>query len=433
MNFSMKRARTIARREYLTTIKRRAFLFTVIFIPIYFSFIMTFTSKMAMDEAKRTMKETTSVGVVDSSGMFAMAPSELHTETETSGGPKLMGSSPEIASLVTTGVKSYPDFAAGEQALRAKDIRQLLVVPPDFVQTGRLRRYLIKQSVFGGASDRLYGRWVSTGLLSGRVDSLTSERISRPLNGMQSFTLDRITDSFLLYDDRKELFTLFIPIAIAGLLATSILIGGQYLLQGVSEERESRILESLLCTVSTDDIMVGKLIGLGGAGLTMVGVWTVAGLYLAGPQMALAQVHLPPALFLFGFVYFLLGYLLYASIMTAIGAITTNLREANQYAMLFTFSIMIPVILMWAIVGRPEGQLATALSLIPFTAPTATVMRLGTGYPIPAWQLATSVGLLALTAFLTMKAGSKVFRIGLLLYGKTPNLPEIMKWVSSKD
>jgi len=214
------------------------------------------------------------------------------------------------------------------------------------------------------------------------------------------------------------------------LLSIAIVTGGQYLLQGVSEEKESRILESLICTVSPSDLMVGKLVGLGGAGLTLVGAWLLMGSALAANAAVFMQFHPSILLLAFGLPFFLIGYLCYASLMCGIGAIASNLREAQQIALTFTMLNFVPMWAFWAIVAQPNAGTAVGLSMFPLTAPTAMMMRLAaTNGGVPLWQVATSLAILATTAALAVFASSRIFRIGMLLYGKTPNLPEILRWV----
>ena len=211
----------------------------------------------------------------------------------------------------------------------------------------------------------------------------------------------------------------------------SIITGGQYLLQGVSEEKESRILESLLCSVTPDELMLGKLLGLGGAGLTLVGVWVVAGLMASAGLLSVLNVSLPPALLLAAFAYFLLGYLFYASIMTGIGAMTSNLREAAQLSTVLTLLNFVPFWMLVKILNSPNSGLAVGLSLFPPSAATTMMLRMSaasvSGAHIPAWEIATSLGLLALSAIAALAIGSRMFRLGMLLYGKSPNLPEIVR------
>jgi ABC-2 type transport system permease protein len=208
-----------------------------------------------------------------------------------------------------------------------------------------------------------------------------------------------------------------------------IMMGGSYLLQGLAEEKQSRILESLLCALSVEELLAGKLLGLGAAGLTLVGVWMAAGLILGAPQLAAGPIPLSPELLVLAVVYFVLGYLFYASLMGAIGAVTNDLREAQQIAAMLSFMNAIPLILLVVILAHPSGAVAVGLSLFPPTAPTAMMLRLGApSSSVAPWQIGLSLVLLAGSGWLVLRGAARVFRIGLLMYGKTPSLPEILRW-----
>ena len=424
MSLSWKRAWIVARREYLTTVRRKAFLLTLVAMPLYFGGIMVFATRSASTHRIEAMRGFTQLAVVDSSGLFAEAPRHVRTRLAVD----LTGTS-DRAETFDTEIVFYPDQANLERALRSKRARQGLVISADYLASGRLRRYSNSQNVLGtGGATRTIERWLALGLLGGRVDSLRAERASRPSLVLDDYALGR-TGDFELKDERRESLDFMIPFLFSVLLGTCIITGGQYLLQGLSEEKESRILESLLCTLSAEDLLAGKLLGLGAAGLTLVAVWMGAGLALGGPMMALANTQPSPALLAVAVVYFLLGYLFYGSLMTAIGAVTNNMREAQQFAMMFTFAIFVPFLLMTSILGSPDGPLAVSLSLFPPTAPTTMMLRLGLpGANVPIWQLSTSIALLALTCWLVVRGAARVFRIGLLMTGKPPNLPEILRW-----
>jgi ABC-2 type transport system permease protein len=435
MRFSMSRALTIARREFITTIKRRAFLFTVIAMPAYFSFIMTFSVRMGESEVRRTLGKTTTLGLVDSTGLLATAPDHLEFDIPRESNPfaQRRGAPAPAAQRMSTRIVRFPTGDAAEAALRADQVQQVVVLPTDYLEHGGARYYRKETSVMGsGSQERLVLRWLTGALLAGRVESTLVERAARPGRGLVNYTLEKDTGRLVVQDDAREMIGVFLPLLLAALLGTAIVTGGQYLLQGVSEEKESRILESLLCTVSTDDLMVGKMIGLGGAGLAMVGVWTAVGLFYGSPLLAIADYALPATTLLLALTYFLLGYIFYASIMTGIGAITNNMREAQQFAFMFTFANFVPFVTMWATLSQPNGTLSTVMSFIPMTAPTQMMMRLGTGASIPLWHIVGSIAILVASAVLMLRVSSRVFRIGLLLYGKTPNLPEIMRWATSR-
>jgi ABC-2 type transport system permease protein len=144
----------------------------------------------------------------------------------------------------------------------------------------------------------------------------------------------------------------------------------------------------------------------------------------------MARVQMTPVLLVMMLAYLLLGFLFYASLMTGIGAITNNMREAQQFAFVFTFSNFIPFILITKILAHPDGPVAVALSMFPPTAPTTMMLRLSSNAgAVPPWQVAVSLTIMLVAAVGALLAAARVFRVGLLMYGKTPTLPEILRWV----
>ncbi len=425
MSLSWKRAWIVARREYLTTVRRKAFLFTLIAVPLYFGGIMMLSTRNQLSGRRDAMRGFTKLGVTDSSGLYGNASRSILTRMSFELDAKARADS------FRTAVELFPDQRSLEQAVREGSVSEGLVIPADYLETGAVRRYSRPQGLFGG-SGRPVNPWLVQNLVAGLVDSARAERAAHPAVVSASYTLDRKTGQFMVKDDKRELMEFMVPFLFSILLGMCIITGGQYLLQGLTEEKESRILESLLCTLSADDLLAGKLVGLGATGLTLVGVWLGAGLLVGGPMVALVRLQLPTAVLAVGFLYFLLGYLFYGGLMTAIGAITNNMREAQQFAMMFTFANFIPFLVMTQVLDKPDGPLAVGLSLFPPTAATAMVMRLAApAANVPAWQLAASLALLALAGWLVLRGAARVFRIGLLMYGKTPNLPEILRWAAT--
>lgn len=432
MKFRWQRALTVASREYVTTVSRKAFVLTLIGTPLFYSLIMVVMIKPQIDESIKAMRAFRAMGVVDSSGLFAAAPDEIRTQMDVEAismrkgtpGPK-----PPPEAFVT----KVLNYAAPESALAALergDLKQVLVIPPDYLAHGRVRRYVGSENVFNdGQQERPVQRWLTRGLLAGRVDSTLGERASRPTRAMDVYTLNR-EGAWEHRDDSSQVFEFLVPFIAGLLLSMSIVIGGQYLLQGVSEEKESRILESMLCTLTPEDLVVGKLLGLGGAGLTLVGSWALVLAAFSGTAALASNVSVSPVVLVLMVAYFLLGYLFYASLMTGIGAITNNMREAQGFSFMFTFMNFIPFYMMTTLVGHPEAPLSVGLSLFPPTAPVSMLLRVASpSSHVPAWQIALSLALLAGTAYLALRAAAKIFRIGLLLYGKTPTLPEIVRWL----
>ena len=430
MSFSWKKTFTIAQREYLTTVRRKAFLFTIFGTPALYAVLMTLMIRPQMGDRARQMHEFHSLGVVDSSGVFTDAEPEIVGTVATDFSITSAQVSKRDSFRIV--VRMLADQAEGERALHAGEVNQLLVVPAGYLESGRLRRYALSTNIFSSQDERAVSSWVVRSLLRGRIDPERVARVTSPARGMELLTPDPHDPGvFERHDERREMVDFLLPFAFGMLMGLCIVIGGQYLLQGVAEEKESRILESMLCSVTPAELLAGKMLGLGSAGLTLVGVWILAGAFSSAGVLSFIHVSVPASLLVLGLLYFLFGYVFYASIMMAVGALTSNLREATQFSGYLTLLNVCPFWAMFVFINTPNSPFAVGMSLFPPTAATSMMLRMSasavSGAVIPPWQIATSLGLLALSGVITLMMGSKLFRLGMLLYGKTPNLPEIMR------
>ena len=427
MSASRQRIFTVARREFLTTVKRRAFLLTLIGTPAYFAFITFISTSATIQEKKDALKDLDVLAVVDSSGLFANASREIRTTFKTDLG--IARRTPVMPDSVSfhTEVRFYSSLDSALVEVRSGRIPQAVVIPSDYVENGRIRRYTRPNSPFNSGDRRAIGGWLARNLVASKVGEEVAARAARPSEEEQLLTLSR-NGRFELKDDSREVADFLVPMFFSMLLGISIMIGGQYLLQGVAEEKESRILESMMCQVSAEELMAGKLLGLGAVGLVTVGTWVGLGLALSGPALTMLPIATQPMV-LVACLYFFLGYLFFGSIMTGIGAMTNNMREAQQFAVWFTLMNFAPFILVTVILAHPDAPLPFWLSMFPPTASTTMMLRLGASNSVvPPWQVALSLVLLAGSGLLALKASARIFRIGLLMYGKTPTLPEIVRW-----
>jgi ABC-2 type transport system permease protein len=232
-------------------------------------------------------------------------------------------------------------------------------------------------------------------------------------------------------DPRGALTRSGIAYALFLLLFMSIFSSSQYLLQGMAEEKENRVMEMVLSSLTPGQLMTGKLLGLGSAGLLQLGVWV--GMGMAGTLFLPAiAVVLEPATFAVCFAYFLLGYLLFGSLMLGFGSLGTTLRESQQIASLWSLIGATPVFLIFSVFEHPQGSVARVFSFIPFTSPPTMMLR----YTVdpqgtPLWEILLSMGLLAASTGLALLVSARLFRAGLLLYGKRPGPREIWRWVVS--
>jgi ABC-2 type transport system permease protein len=202
------------------------------------------------------------------------------------------------------------------------------------------------------------------------------------------------------------------------------LVYGQQNLTVVIEEKSSRMVEVLLSSLRPEELMLGKVMGIGLAALTQVAVWALAGILTSTQGVAIAGAQINLSLFgpwfWFNFLwFFLLGYFLYASLYAGIGAMCNSIQDAQQFSGVLTMGVVLPIMLMMFVIKAPDGTPATVLSLIPFFSPILMFMRISVSNP-PLWQVLASYALLVATIWWANKAAGKLFRAGILLYGAAP-------------
>jgi ABC-2 type transport system permease protein len=209
-----------------------------------------------------------------------------------------------------------------------------------------------------------------------------------------------------------------------------ILFYGMNVARSIIEEKTSRIFEVLLATMKPTEMLAGKVIGVGAVGLSQVGIWIAVAVAAASLIPAMHDVHVLPSvgqacLFV---VFFLLGYLLYSSIAAALGAMTNSEQELQQMQMFLMMPLITCSLIVFNVVTNPDGPLARVFSFIPFTAPLIMYTRVIVGKPSPV-AVAISILELIVTIAVVLWLSSRIYRVGILMYGKKPNLPEILRWL----
>jgi ABC-2 type transport system permease protein len=222
------------------------------------------------------------------------------------------------------------------------------------------------------------------------------------------------------------------------LIYLSIFIYGAYIMRGVLEEKNNRIVEVIVSSVRPTTLMLGKILGIGLVGLTQYAVWAALSLVIALPGVATVAgmgeglPHIPAATIGAFVLFFLLGYFLYASLYAALSAPFNTEQEAQQFVMIPGMMLILTSTTWFFAFNQPNGRLATVLSFFPFTAPLMMFMRISVQTP-PLWQIATSVALLVATIVAVAWFAGRIYRVGILMYGKKPTLPEIFRWAMQAD
>jgi len=403
----MRKIAIIAWHEYTTNVRRIGFIFVTLLFPAlgllgivvagFFSGEATsFLKSQFVPPARQT-------GIVDHARLFT-----------------------PIAPQFAKSFVAYPDEAAAKRALLADQIAAYVVISADYIATGKVTSYT--KSFFGSSSSSDSGdlrAFLVTGLLAGKVDQGVLTRVAAPAK-LDLVTLDAKGKSQA--GGGLAIVAGFVaPYIFSILLFVSVFASAGYLLRSVSEEKETRVIEIVLSSVAPTELMAGKVIGLGALGLTQVGVWLLSSFALSGGLGALfagAVMILNPGSFVLAALYFLLGYLLFGAIMATAGSLGTNVRESQQLAGVFSFTASIPWFFAGVLFANPNATIARVLSFFPLTAPTMMMLRLPIT-EVPLVDIVGSIAVLVVSIPAALWAGAKIFRIGLLMYGKRPAFREI--------
>ena len=216
------------------------------------------------------------------------------------------------------------------------------------------------------------------------------------------------------------------------LIYVAVLLYGISVMRSVLEEKNSRIVEVLLSSASSTELMTGKILGVGAVGLTQILVWTIMAGVVALPALAaqpnFSELQLSPLTMAAFAVFFLLGYLLYSTMYAAIGAITTTEQEGQQLQFIIVIPLVLSVFMLMPVIRTPDSAAVVWMSMIPFFAPIVMYARIVVQTP-PLWQIALCLVLMIATIGGLTLLCARVYRIGVLIYGKRATLPEILKWV----
>jgi len=223
----------------------------------------------------------------------------------------------------------------------------------------------------------------------------------------------------------QGLTNFFGAFAFVMLLFFGLQISGQMLMQSVIEEKNSRIMEVLLSSVSPKELMRGKILGLGAVGLTMIVLWAAVG-YTAARLRNFDVASLPNVGYML--VFFLLGYAFFGTLMATVGSVCNSEKEAQQLLMPIMLPLVFPLMVWFYIAQRPDSTFSRVLSVIPFTVPMIMMLRIAIQTP-PASQIMTSIIVMLISIWACLRASTRVFRTGVLMYGKRPSLKEILRWV----
>jgi ABC-2 type transport system permease protein len=403
----------VLKHEVVTTLGRRSFQYTAFGIPLIAVLIFGITvllksntfrpgvDRLAASEIIDTQElESQSKGYVDFSGLIRSIPE----------------------SVPPTALQAFPDEAAAVKALEGDKIRLYYLIPENYIKTGEI---VIVRPDFNPLSaqtgSNLIQQVLQVNLLGGDIH--LANQIKSPLD-LQVILLEGAPQP-----PQDNPLAFFLPFGITLFFYITILMSASLLLSSITKDKQNRMLEVLMVSLTPQQILSGKILGLGVVGLIQTAVWIGTGyvlLRLSGRSIQMPfEYQLQPNFIVWAFVFFVLGYALYASLMASIGALASNLREASQLAFVLLLPMMIPLLTITVFMRYPNGVLATALSLFPLTAPVTMLTRLAT-VVVPPWQVILSLSLIIMTTYLILRLVARMFRAQVLLSGQPFNIQRLI-------
>ncbi len=399
----------IAKREFWFNLRRRAFLASMFLFPIFFVGLFVLGGALGASSAT-DISSYVAVGVVDESGIVVRAD-----------GTPYLAEMPEPFRL-------YESVAAAQRAFEAGTLDGYYVLRANFLTALKPEAYYRRDKIFGEALTRHLMREVLKPSAAAQVgDADLVARLESPLGEMAIYRIGSPTEL-----PREALFAaIFAPILVGALMFVMTMNTSQFLMLGLADEKENRMMEMFMTSVRPIEMLWGKLIGLGALGLLQIGVWLLMGIGFAATQGTdvlgtLATFQLDPSFLLVVALYAMLGYVVYGAIMAAIGASVNTDQEARQVASLISLVGVLPMLFLVAYFVDPNGGAALVLSLVPFTSPVGMPLRMAVA-TVPAEHLWLGIGLQLVTIAGVMWLAARVFRLGMLNYGKRLSLRDVWR------
>jgi ABC-2 type transport system permease protein len=421
----VNKALLIARWEFLSTVTRRAYIFSVVAMPLLFAIIgaipVLSTRSAASSSADVPMAIVDPAAVVDLEVAARLANERVQARPRAAGADLVPARPNELV--------KFSELAPALEALNTRRVAAVYELASDYLTSGKIAVYSRSSGLFAQAfANQRQGQIVDAIRASLLQDKLSGDALARAY--APAARLERLTIDGAGQPARDEDAGALGPFAgsfiVLILLTMSIFFSAGFLQQGTVEDRQNRVMEILLSSVTAEQLLVGKLLGLGAAGLLQVGLYVA--LVIVPGSTVFSFFNVPLGGVLVSLVYFALGYTLFACLMAGFGMIGRTQQETAQLSALWTLAAVSPMWFIMAITAAPNGLAARALSFFPLTSPVTMIIRLSIGN-VPPLDLLISAGVLIVAIYFALVGAARIFRAATLMYGKRPNLPELMRWL----
>lgn len=429
----MKKVWAIIKREYVVRVRTRAFVISTIASPVLLLALALLPGLLATRGGGERH-----VTVLDQSGdeqLFAAIKNRLEPNGASS--DEADNNQPQLTRYVLERRVVQPgedieqiiasDYTAGGK----KDEDKAYLILPAGILDGAKPEYRSKNTSDFGI--RSLESAISQAVIARKLDraGLTGDKIKGVTRRVELDTKKLTAEGGAQADGGLGFIIAFVMLFF---MYMTVLFYGLFMMRGVIEEKQSRIVEIVVSSVKPTEMMMGKLIGIGLVALTQIGIWVTSvalfstiGISIFASR-GVSLPHIPMSMLVYFVIFFVLGYFLFATLYAIVGATVGSEEEAQQAQFPVTILVVIPMMIFTTVMANPNGPLAVTLSMIPFFAPTLMMLRIAVINP-PLWQILLSMAIMVVTILGAVWLAAKIYRVGILMYGKRPSIAELGRWL----
>jgi len=419
---------TVFKREYLTRVKTKGFIIGTILTPL-FIVLVTVGPGLLMSLKSEKSKN---ISVVDLSGIVYDELVRALNDT-TASGQRLYN-----FNRVPASIENLDEVKRQlSQAVDKSELDGYFIIPPDVVDKNETQYYA--KSVSNFDENRIFRNTISQIVRNYRISQINMDpqlvdKLTRRVE-LKTFKVSKGGE-----EQADQGLSFIITFVMVMFLYMALIMYGIFVMRSVYEEKQSRVVEVIISSCKPFQLMAGKVLGIGAVGLTQYFIWSVVAALLTIYSGAIMQMFatdagsgfviptIPISVLVYFIIFFVLGYLLFATLYAGLGALVNSDQDAQQLQFPVMMFIILAFFLAFYIIKNPTADLSKIVSLFPLFAPITMFTRIAVQMP-PFGEIVLSIVILVLTIILLLWLAGKIFRIGILMYGKRPTLPEIINWI----
>lgn len=446
--------KTVAWHEFWFTVTKKSYYLVTLGMPLlvlgYIGIISLIILLTVPGEITRLSKP---VGVVDQTGILTavgapLADAVLGEEfvivkpkkdaEDKEADPKIASPSDfkkladdaDIGNLVDRKIVLLSDVASGRDKLEDESWNRVIVVPEDYVETGKFEVYSRRSDILGSSMNT---GWLSK-MVRGEIlkkTSLTKHEVERIRNSAKATEFEIGKEgNFEEVNWLSKGLSLGIPLAVAGLLVVALMMNASQLLASIAEEKENKVMEVIVSSVSADQLLFGKVLGIVCAGLLQIAIWmamvSVIPFLLQTAMNEFVDYDINVMQLLISGVFMVMGFMFYGSLLAGMGSLGSTYKDCQQLSAVVIICACVPMMMPTVFVTDPNAIVPRVLSMIPFFSPIGMTLRLGSG-EIALWEVGIAFVILSISTWIAIKIAARLFRAGTLMRGKPPGVREIWK------